>query len=100
MIVSRARLRLLSGADALSTYTFNTGTARHTFCSVCGIKSFYTPRSHPEGVSVSARCLEPETVRAVRVTPFDGANWEAHREELAALSPLSPGGGPEAGHGR
>jgi hypothetical protein len=49
LIVDRARFRLLSGADALTTYRFNTGTAQHLFCSVCGIKSFYVPRSHPDG---------------------------------------------------
>ena len=39
--VARGRLELLSGADDLTTYTFNTGTARHTFCRHCGIHPFY-----------------------------------------------------------
>jgi hypothetical protein len=76
LIVPRARFRLLAGADVLATYTFNTGVAKHTFCSVCGIKSFYVPRSHPDGVSVSARCLDPGTVASMRVTSFDGQHWE------------------------
>jgi hypothetical protein len=67
---------LLSGADALTTYRFNTGTARHLFCSVCGIKSFYVPRSHPDGYSVNARCLDDGTVEHMTVTPTDGRNWE------------------------
>jgi hypothetical protein len=67
---------LLCGEEALSTYTFNTGTARHLFCSVCGIKSFYVPRSHPDGFSVNARCLDEGTVRELLVTPLDGRNWE------------------------
>src|SRR5258705_9218530 len=72
LIVPRQRFRLRQGAEVLTTYTFNTGVAKHTFCSVCGIKSFYVPRSDPDGVSVSARCLEPGTVASIRVTSFDG----------------------------
>ena len=76
LIVPKERFRLLSGADALATYTFNTGTARHLFCSVCGIKSFYVPRSHPDGYSVNARCLDEGTVRRLNVSEIDGRNWE------------------------
>jgi hypothetical protein len=76
LIVSRERFRLLAGEDALATYTFNTGVARHLFCRVCGIKSFYVPRSHPDGYSVNARCLDPGTFGRLRVRPFDGRNWE------------------------
>ncbi len=86
LIVDQERFELLAGRDLLTTYRFNTGTARHTFCSVCGVKPFYVPRSHPEGVSVNARCLDPATVRARVVRPFDGANWEAN---VNALPPLS-----------
>ena len=67
---------LLCGEEVLTTYTFNTGTARHLFCSVCGIKSFYVPRSHPDGYSINARCLDDGTVRELLVTPLDGRNWD------------------------
>jgi hypothetical protein len=77
LIVEKSRFRLLQGADALTEYTFNTGTARHLFCKVCGMKSFYVPRSHPDGVSVNVRCLDPGTVTAMTVRPFDGVNWES-----------------------
>jgi hypothetical protein len=87
LIVPRERFRLLRGEEALTTYQFGTRTARHLFCRTCGVKSFYVPRSHPDGVSVNVRCLAPESVEAVRVRPFDGANWEAHRGELAGLDP-------------
>jgi len=76
LTVPKSRFRLLSGQDQLTTYQFNTGTAQHLFCSVCGVKSFYVPRSHPEGFSVNVRCLDPGTVRSMRVTPFDGRRWE------------------------
>jgi len=76
LIVPADRFRLLTGADALTTYTFNTGTARHLFCSVCGIKSFYVPRSHPDGFSVNARCIDSQTVERVHIREFNGREWE------------------------
>jgi len=85
LIVPRSRFRLLSGEECLTTYTFLTKTARHLFCRVCGIKSFYVPRSHPDGYSVNARCLDPGTVTRRVAVPFDGAHWEEHSEELAPL---------------
>lgn len=53
-----------------------TATARHLFCSVCGIKSYYVPRSHPDGFSSSARCLDPGTVTGMRVSACNGREWE------------------------
>jgi hypothetical protein len=79
LIVPAERFKLLSGADALSTYSFNTHTAKHYFCSTCGVKSFYVPRSHPKGVSVNARCIDSDTVEATTVIPFDGRDWEKAR---------------------
>ena len=76
LIVPKSRFRLLSGEEALTTYEFNTRTAKHLFCSTCGIKSFYVPRSHPDGYSVNARCLDERTVEGMTVKPFDGKNWE------------------------
>lgn len=84
LIVPAPRFKLLSGAEALTTYRFNTGRAKHVFCSVCGVKSFYVPRSHPEGVSVNARCLDAGTVESMTVTPFNGRDWEAARATLQA----------------
>ena len=64
LIVPRSRFHLLQGADALTEYKFNTGTARHLFCGRCGVKSFYVPRSNPDGYSVNVRCLDPGYDRA------------------------------------
>ncbi|MGB5333556.1 MAG: GFA family protein [Woeseiaceae bacterium] len=86
LLVSSDDFRLLQGEDELSTYTFNTGVAKHYFCSHCGIKSFYIPRSHPHGVSVNVNCLDPETIRSIEITPFDGQNWERN---VSKLSPIS-----------
>jgi hypothetical protein len=76
LVVPADRFRLLTDAGALTSYQFNTGTARHLFCSVCGIKSFYVPRSHPDGYSVNARCLDAGTVTGMHTSLCDGNDWE------------------------
>jgi hypothetical protein len=81
LIVPAERFRLLSGRESLATYTFNTGTAKHLFCSACGVKSFYVPRSHPDGFSVNARCLDRGTVEGMRVTRVNGREWEKQYPE-------------------
>jgi hypothetical protein len=86
LIVPRSRFRLLQGSSHLETYTFNTGVARHLFCKTCGIKSFYIPRSNPDGYSVNVRCLDPATISRVNVSPFDGKDWEAHGADLGSRS--------------
>lgn len=86
LIVPASRFRLIQGEEMLSLYTFNTGTAKHYFCKNCGIKSFYVPRSNPDGYSVNVRCLNPATVSAVKVRSFDGRHWEAHAQSLRELS--------------
>ena len=76
LIVPRERFRLLRGEQDLCTYTFNTGVAQHRFCRVCGIKSWYVPRSHPDRIDVNVRCLDRQSIEAVAITPFDGRQWE------------------------
>ena len=85
LFVSNKKFRLLQGEDALTTYTFNTGVAPHYFCKHCGVKSYYVPRSHPDGLSINVNCLDPSTVGSVEVTPFDGRNWEQNISELSPL---------------
>ena len=82
LIVARSDFKLLTDEEALTTYRFNTGTARHLFCSTCGVKSFYVPRSHPDGYSVNARCLDDGTVEELVVKPFDGRHWEQAKRDL------------------
>ena len=76
LIVPADRFKLVSGQESLSTYGFNTYTAKHLFWKHCGIKSFYVPRSHPDGFSVNARCLDPGTVVELMITQFNGQEWE------------------------
>ncbi|MDJ0920529.1 MAG: GFA family protein [Henriciella sp.] len=86
VIVPANRFRLLAGEDNLATYTFNTGGAKHKFCKTCGIKSFYVPRSNPDGFAVTYRCLENWMDLNVTINPFDGQNWEANAGALAHKS--------------
>jgi hypothetical protein len=86
LIVPASRFRLISGADDLSEYRFNTGTARHLFCSHCGVKAFYVPRSHPDGYSVNVRCLDAGTLEDVTIVPFDDGDREAATAAIAHLS--------------
>ncbi len=86
LIVPARAFRLRAGADALSEYSFGTGIARHRFCAHCGIKAFYVPRSHPDGIDVNVRCLDPGTVEALEVVPFDDADRDAATAAIAHLS--------------
>jgi hypothetical protein len=83
LIVSHERFELLSGGEALTSYRFGTGRAEHLFCSICGIKSFYQPRSHSECWSVHFGCLDNPAALAPEIVDFDGRNWEQAANTLA-----------------
>ena len=85
LIVPAKDFRLLRGEAQLSEYCFNTGIAKHLFCSQCGIKSFYVPRSHPDDFSVNVNCLELPGEFEITVEKFDGLNWELQVGALVKL---------------
>jgi hypothetical protein len=86
LIVPASRFHLVRGKEALVTYTFNTRIAQHLFCRHCGVKSFYVPRSNPDGYSVNLRCLERDSVRSVTVKQFDDRDRERSEAAVRALS--------------
>ncbi len=86
LIVRKDEFKLLNGQDDISNYQFNTGVAQHYFCRICGVRSFYVPRSNPDGYSVNARCLDPGTVKSLSIDTFDGRNWEQHAHTLRHLT--------------
>ncbi|KAI8319817.1 glutathione-dependent formaldehyde-activating [Martensiomyces pterosporus] len=86
IIVPKSRFTLLTGKDSLTLYTFNSHAAQHYFCKTCGVKSFYIPRSNPDGVSVNFRCMDRDNVEESEILPFDGQNWEKNAAELVHLS--------------
>lgn len=76
LIVPPEKFTLLTDENVLNTYKFNTGVAKHMFCSICGIHAFYRPRSHPDHIDVNVRCLDNNVIDKFNIIPFDGANWE------------------------
>lgn len=86
VIVPQSRFRITKGTERLAEYTFHTRVAKHLFCADCGIKSFYRPRSNPDGWSVNAHCLDNTDGVTLQIDSFDGQNWEANADGLAHLS--------------
>lgn len=86
LITPRLNFELLSGEEAITTYTFNSKIAKHTFCKICGVKAFYVPRSNPDGYSVNVRCLDQTSFQKIEIEPFDGRNWEKNASKIAHLS--------------
>lgn len=82
IVVPHDQFELIGGRVDLSSYRFGTGAAEHLFCRLCGVKSFYQPRSHPEAWSVNANCLDERVELAVE--EFDGRNWEEAKAVLDA----------------
>ena len=86
LIIPASSFKLLTEWKKLSLYKFNSGVAKHYFCSACGIKSFYVPRSNPDGYSINFRCVDPSSFSNVSFEDFDGRNWEANAGTLSHLS--------------
>ena len=85
LIVPLRKFKLISGKEHLSTYTFGSGIAKHTFCKNCGVKPFYTPRSNPDGIDININCLDTP-IRHKTIVDFDGQNWEKNAHTLAHKS--------------
>lgn len=86
LIVPKSKFTLLKGQAKLNCYQFNKNIAKHYFCRQCGIKSFYIPRSNPDGFSVNARCLDDDIWQQWPIDDFDGEKWEDNVERLKYLS--------------
>lgn len=86
LIVPKDALQLVRGAEAITTYTFNSKVAQHYFCKICGCRPFYVPRSNPDGFSVNVRCLDKTTIGKLTIHPYDGKNWGANTPDLSHLS--------------
>lgn len=82
-------IEILAGEDKLTEYRFNTGTARHFFCSVCGIYTFHQRRSSPDQYGVNVACIEnvsPFDFSCVEVT--DGVNHPSDGESQGVVGYL------------
>jgi len=85
LIVPKSKFKLLQSENNLTTYTFDAGEAKHLFCKTCGIKSYYIPRSNPDGYDINVRCLDSQPMELI-IEKFDGQNWEEHAHTLTHLS--------------
>ena len=78
--VPLAGLRVVKGQDALKLYQFNTRTAKHYFCGVCGIYTHHQRRSNPQQYSYNVGCLEGVNPFDLPDVPvFDGVNHPSDR---------------------
>ena len=84
-VVDKSQFKLLKGKKYLSTYTFNTKVAKHMFCKICGIKSFYIPRSHPDSISINLNCINSKTINKVKIIKFDGKHWKKNINKIKSL---------------
>jgi len=76
LFIPHGRFNLLKGKDALTSYRFGSGAAEHLFCKICGVKSFYQPKSHPDCWSVHLACLDDASQLEPEIAEFDGKNWD------------------------
>ena len=84
LIIPKVDFKLIRGNP--SSYTFNSHIAKHHFCATCGIKSYYVPRSNPDGISINFRCIDESTFTQVAYAEFDGQDWEANVASIEHLS--------------
>jgi hypothetical protein len=73
---SESDLRILTGETDLVLYQFNTMTAKHYFCSHCGIHPFIRPRLDPGRWAFNVRCIDGIDLPSIEVRAFDGEHWE------------------------
>ncbi len=75
-------IKVIQGAEALKLYQFNTNTAKHYFCSHCGIHTHHQRRSNPSQYGYNVGCLEGVNPFALESVPtYDGVNHPADRQK-------------------
>ena len=73
-------LRIVKGQETLRLYQFNTRTAKHYFCSVCGIYTHHQRRSNPAQYGYNVGCLEGvDPLEIQNVPTSDGVNHSSDR---------------------
>tara|TARA_R110000772_G_scaffold267264_1_gene390855 strand:+ start:77 stop:454 length:378 start_codon:yes stop_codon:yes gene_type:complete len=73
-------IKITKGEDSLSLYQFNTHTAKHYFCSKCGIYTHHQRRSNPHQYGFNVACLEGvNPLKLEDIPTYDGVNHPADR---------------------
>lgn len=73
--IEPGQLRMLTPRDAMSTYIWGTGRARHYFCKVCGVSPLRNRATDPSKMTVNVRCLDGVDIDKLAITHFDGRSW-------------------------
>jgi ribosomal protein S18 acetylase RimI-like enzyme len=82
-----ADITVVQGEDKLKLYTFNTHTAKHYFCSECGIYTHHQRRSNPQEYGYNVGCLDGVNPFLIPNVPVnDGVNHPADRPALRAAA--------------
>ena len=85
LIVPHENFKLLKGDNVISTYQFNSKSAKHFFCSICGIKSFYQPRSHKNSYSINYNSIKKRP-KIKKIINFNGKNYEMNLGKIKNIS--------------
>ncbi|MBL4774215.1 MAG: GFA family protein [Alcanivoracaceae bacterium] len=73
-------IKITKGKDKLSLYQFNTMTAKHFFCSICGIYTHHQRRSNPSQYGFNIACLEGvNPLELENIPTYDGVNHPADK---------------------
>ena len=89
-IVPKANFTLEKESEQyLSVYKFNKMRAEHIFCRICGVQSFYKPRSNPDGFGVMPHCINSNTILSIDLKRFNGQDWEHSYEQDKIIKNLS-----------
>lgn len=68
-------IKILKGKEILTLYQFNTKTAKHYFCSKCGIYTHHQRRSNPQQYGFNVACLEDiNPLELENIPTYDGVN--------------------------
>lgn len=69
------KLRVVKGSEHLTLYQWNTKTAKHYFCKICGIYTHHQRRSKPNEFAFNVACLEgPDPTVGAEIEMVDGAS--------------------------
>jgi len=79
--VKLSGIRIVKGEELLKLYQFNTHTAKHYFCSICGIYTHHQRRSNPEEYGYNVGCLEGVNPYLIENVPInDGVNHPSDKK--------------------
>jgi hypothetical protein len=74
--VHESKMKIVSGEESLTTYTFYTHTAEHYFCRVCGIYPFHRKRVAPDYFGVNVHCLDGFNPGDIQIKATDGKGMD------------------------